>query len=242
MSTYTFKVFCQSRKLSTRAKCTFEKAEVTALADTHNIHSFVLYIHLLVGAWIHKFCVCASGISMRSRVYICDCLCLLAQIITIAHTYLILLYRLHRLYPFGIKLHDVCLPAHFFFPQQFSNTIIQYLLKKEEKYLVKHIMFYSLSGNVERFHLYCCVSWASEQESAHSKCNVQVLLATAHKGLLKSFRQWYEMKWDNLEKSGGWEEIKTNMGPVSSQDYLPGQGDSWEKEREMSDYSMRSQK
>lgn len=133
--------------------------------------------------------MCASGISMRSRVYICDCLCLLAQIITIAHTYLILLYRLHRLYPFGIKLHDVCLPAHFFFPQQFSNTIIQYLLKKEEKYLVKHIMFYSLSGNVERFHLYCCVSWASEQESAHSKCNVQVLLATAHKGLLKSFRQ-----------------------------------------------------
>lgn len=47
---------------------------------------------------------------------------------------------------------------------------------------------------------------------------------------------------NNLEKSGGWEEIKTNMGPVSSQDYLPGQGDSWEKEREMSDYSMRSQK
>lgn len=167
MSTYTFKVFCQSRKLSTRAKCTFEKAEVTALADTHNIHSFVLYIHLLVGAWIHKFCECASGISMRSRVYICDCLCLLAQIITIAHTYLILLYRLHRLYPFGIKLHDVCLPAHFFFPPAVFKHNNSIFAKKGRKIPCKThnvLLFIRQCGKVS-FVLLCLLGFRTGKRS-----------------------------------------------------------------------------
>lgn len=50
MSTNTFKVFCKNRNISISAKCTFEKADATVHADTCNIHSSVLYTHLLVGA------------------------------------------------------------------------------------------------------------------------------------------------------------------------------------------------
>lgn len=109
VSTDTFKVFCESRKISVCAKCTLEKASTRVHAGTCSTQSSVLYTHLLAGAWVRWIFAGTSGMTIRRLgVYITVCAYQNKSLRLPKHIWFCCI-------GFTNFIHWVCVPARVFF-------------------------------------------------------------------------------------------------------------------------------